>query len=1152
MKNKIYQLAKEEFEYTSATLILQEEWIRKETEEGKNAKGTLFIRNSDNRRMKGILYTTSPFIHLKTTTFSGTEALVDYELFSLERKAGELLSGEIYLITSCGEYRIGVELVIKENEQAKKAGNLFRLANLARSDWGAAVEQYKHLYAKRTGGGPASQELEEFLIDGSKKWKVQIRTDASSFFYDEVTDSFAESLILKKDNWGYLKIDVWSDAEFLQPEHKVIWSDNFIGDEYMLEFLIRKEKLHDGKNYGKLYIKTIHQLLTVEVCAICQSRKEEKLKQRKRKEAILALVHNYLNYRCGLIEKKAYTRESLLFRREHQSLFSEEMNQFLEISFMALDGQKALAEELLKDVPKQKGRLEKAAVAYLSYLSSEAPEKMEENALLIEKLWKEEMQNGRLLWFFLQTSTELSKNPQRKFEIIEEYNKKQKPSNLLHIELIEALNQQPTILKHLTPSLVRAFNWGIRMNLISAILLERYIFLATHEELRPIHALIGLKSIYHQEEDEEVLQAILAIMVKNNCKGSPYFSWYEKGILKQLRVAGLYEAYLSSAEEQSDLVIPKPVLAYFADDVTLPRETKEFLYAYIVKHKDSDEETYRSFCELIEAFALQSLSEGVLNVRMAIIYPEILKIEKLDDFYLKKLSQILFRQKLVCKNVNITGVYIQHKELEKEEYYPVCKGEAEVYLFTENPRISFVALDGARYGSSIEHTLEPYLDLSAWHKECYKVDAENVHLLLRLYERIEKYQKFDENANEIRHRVQDISGIKKEYEAECRTALIYQYFDKMEEEPLKEELLKISAEWVKEEDRPKLVDYCILQGLNERAYELIKLWNYKGVPMNRLLRLASRLLEKTMEKDDNLLRMCGYLLESGRCNHTTLTYLVWYYEGLLGQMVRIWEKAQENGVETWPLEERILVQLLFTEGYVVKHFKIFQSYYRKKKDVTLIRAYLNFYSYRYFVKGSAIQEEFFHLLPTEIKQEYSQIMALAYLQEKGRKKELTLTEQTVVRELLYPFFQKNQIFSFFKSFAGKLSMEEGVLNRTFIEYRTLPERRVSLAYRIAEMEDFKSVPMLELGYGIYSTDFLLFADEEIQYYITEYADDEEIITESYTVMEEDKSKELENSTFGLLGAILTARRLKDDAAMEELMEEYILQEYRKEKLFTML
>ncbi|MFW5675652.1 MAG: DUF5717 family protein, partial [Acetivibrio ethanolgignens] len=64
--------------------------------------------------------------------------------------------------------------------------------------------------------------------------------------------------------------------------------------------------------------------------------------------------------------------------------------------------------------------------------------------------------------------------------------------------------------------------------------------------------------------------------------------------------------------------------------------------------------------------------------------------------------------------------------------------------------------------------------------------------------------------------------------------------------------------------------------------------------------------------------------------------------------------------------------------------------------------------------------------------------------------------------------------------------------------------------------------------------------------------EEEAITESCTLIENDESRELENSSFGLLGAILTARQLAEDGTAEELMEEYILQEYRKEKLFTEL
>lgn len=1146
MKKKIYQLAREEFEDTTAALVLQEERIKRETQEDKSIKGTLFIRNSDNRRMKGVLYATAPFIHLQETSFSGTEALIDYELFPMERKAGELLFGEIYLVTSCGEYRIGVELLIKEDAEKKKAGNLFRLANLAQSDWEAAVEQYKRLYGKKSTG-PASQELEEQLIDGNKKWKVEIGTDSRNFYYEPVTESFAESLVLKKNTWGYLKINVWSDADFLQPEHKVIWSDNFIGNNYILEFLVCKEKLHAGKNYGRLYIATVHQTLCVEVCAVREGSREEKLRRRKQKEAFLLLVNNYQKYRCGLMDKEAYAKDGLAWEKEAKEFLPEKISQFLEIYFLVLSGETALAEEFLKDIALEKAE-DRAALAYLSCLCQRNEE---ENREFIKKEYQKKPDKGWLLWFWLQTDKEFFKEPEKRFQAIEEYNSRHLPGTVFYIELLEALNEQPSLLKELTPSVTGALNWGVRFNLLSQRVKERYIFLAAKEE-NTSHALKGLKALYSQEPSEEVLYAIVSIMVKNNCIGDAYFPWYKKGVLKQLRVNGLYEAYLCSLREEKGMEIPKQVLTYFAYDSILPDEAKELLYAYIIKHKEKDMETYLEFSGLIEQFALKRLSDKALNPSLAVIYPEILVKGKLEEFYLKRLSALLFRQRLICENPNITGVYVRHKELLEEEYVPLEKGKADIYLFTENPEISFCDAGGSRYGKSVEYRLERYLDLSDWLTECYQANPENVRLLLNLYEKIEKYQYFDENANEIRRKVLEVKGLRTEYQTECRLALIHQYFDKMEEEALKEQLLAFTPGVIKEKERAKLIDYCILQGLYERAYELIGIWGYDEVPKNRLLRLACRLLETVSGKEEVLLSLCNELLQWGRYNQATLAYLALYYEGLLGQMCFVWEKAQECRVETSLLEERILSQLLFDEGYTGESIRIFASYYRKRKNLTLIRAYLNFYSYRYFVKGVSLPEAFFTFLSKELKKEYVRIQSLAYLQWASEKKELLPEEKRQTEECLGYFLKQNEIFPFFKKFKDILSLEEGVLNRTFIEYRTLPGQRVSLSYRMSEMEDFKTIPMTELGYGIYSADFLLFQDETLQYYITEQDKNQELITESSTITKEDESKELENSAFGLLEAIVAARQLKDDEALEELMEEYILQEYRKEKLFKML
>lgn len=1135
MKKKIYQLAKEEFEYSTAMLILQEELLQKEVPEGGSVSGTLFVRNSDNRRMEGIVYATAPFIHLKTESFSGTEALIDYELFAMDKKAGKNLSGEIYLISSCGEYRICVELTVREEEQKKKAGNLFRLANLARSDWPAAVEQYKLMYARRSGGGPASQELEEFLIDGRKKWKIRISTDVASFCYAEVKESFVDSLVIQKDTWGYLKIEVWSDSEFLQPEHKVIWSDNFIGDVYMLEFLVKKEKLHAGKNYGRLYLKTIHQLLVIEVCAVCPCR-------RRKKEAELKLINTYFQYRCGLLEQDSYAKEGLRLLRENQRMFPELLEQYLDIYFILQTGQRALAEELLKDT-EPKADVEKGCGYWLWYLCCEAEEERNQYAEKLKELWEKNQENRWLLWFLLQVRESLPWDAEECFEQIERYHENHQPGAFLQLELLAVLNEQPALLKRLTRSLLCALNRGASMNLLSPEMKERYVFLAANEE-NGLQALKGLKELYQQEGSDQVLYALNAVMIRGGCLGERYLPWYEKGIQRQLRLPGLYEAYLCSACGQSKLTIPRQVLTYFSFGSQLADPVKEFLFSYIIRHKETEEEIYLSFLKQMEEFALKRLSEGAINPELALIYPEVLRPGEMNGFYLKKLSGLLFCEELSCDNPNITGVYVQHKELTTEKYYPLKEGRADILIFTENARLFFADKDGVRYGSSILYQRRAYLDPAYWYEDCYRIAGENIPLLLNRYEKIEKYQKFDENANEVRRRVLGIPGLKKEYETECRITLIHQYFDKMEEEPLKEQLLLFSPEMVEEKERPVLIDYCIIQGLRERACELIQRWGYQGVPCSRLLRLASSLLENTFEKDEMLLSLCRYLLRSRRYNKSILAYLVRYYEGLLKQMERIWRIAKESGVETWPIEERILVQLLFTGGYIGNHFKIFESYYEKKRDLSLNRAYLNYYSYRYFVKGSSLSEEFFDLLSRELDREFSEIMALAYLQEKSKKEELSLKEQQRVEKFLLYFLKKNRVFPFFKAYRDT--------NQTWIEYRTAPDRRVSLSYRLGDMAEIKTVPMAEAGYGIYVADFLLFPDEVLQYSIAEQGEEGEVVTESGTLVEKDESKELENSDFGLLGAILTALQLKEDRTAEALMEEYILQEYRKEKLFTEL
>ena len=60
----------------------------------------------------------------------------------------------------------------------------------------------------------------------------------------------------------------------MHPVKKQMTTADFIGSMLQVEYLIEKEKLHAGKNYGKLTLKSPYQTLEHTVCVYQKEQRE--------------------------------------------------------------------------------------------------------------------------------------------------------------------------------------------------------------------------------------------------------------------------------------------------------------------------------------------------------------------------------------------------------------------------------------------------------------------------------------------------------------------------------------------------------------------------------------------------------------------------------------------------------------------------------------------------------------------------------------------------------------------------------------------------------------------------------------------------------------------------------------------------------------
>ncbi len=89
-------------------------------------------------------------------------------------------------------------------------------------------------------------------------------------------------------------------------------------------------------------------------------------------------------------------------------------------------------------------------------------------------------------------------------------------------------------------------------------------------------------------------------------------------------------------------------------------------------------------------------------------------------------------------------------------------------------------------------------------------------------------------------------------------------------------------------------------------------------------------------------------------------------------------------------------------------------------------------------------------------------------------------------ELLHEFLCKNMNFAFFRHLPDSLCSRYQLHNRMLVEYHARPDSRIQIHYRMPkQQQEFISASMPNVYDGIFTWEFLLFRNDEVEYYITE-------------------------------------------------------------------
>ena len=1182
MREKISQAAKGVFGYESSNLQISVAELQIEINAGERIQGSISITNELSRYMRGSVNTDCHFLEFPENMFQGVTNEVSYIFHAETLQPGETVRGNICIISDCGTKKIPVTVTIGVpfcEVSTGKIKDLFHFTNLAKENPDEAASLFRNphfeeiflyrdnaniaLYRGLSRGTSKEMAMEEFLIAIHKKLPIRLRVDKSDFRYKDCEKSFTDHFVMTKDNWGFEEYHIKSDSSFVVPEHKIVWTDDFMGNTYSVPFLVDTDKMVPGENYARITISTVRQKIEITIAANKAGDSHEAMVLHlQRQRQIYRLMHLYLEFCMGHISNEEYLSEAGEVVLEMEKSGMTLVNQLFRVHLGMMEHRDTVVKsglaflETQKEKLKTKGGLLYCAYLYLRGLWADDDEVAAACVRKIEGYYQKDQRNWKLLWFLLYLSPEFQSEKRKLEEIVKMLNDSCR-SPMLYIEICSILNESPDLLLDLSHGICQALHWGCRQEYLGKELAMRYCYLAGRLKLFSKVVLNDLCRLYEQYREEEILAAVCKMLMKGQVTDKKAFYWYNLGIEHNLKLTDFYEYYMYSIDGHQEITLQDSTLLYFLYDNHLTVTKKAMLYAYIIQKKDTLDETYDSYRAIMEEFTLSQLEAGRMSNDLAVLYEEFVKEECINERIARQLPEVMFCHEIFCENPDIIGVYVTHRELEGEEFVPFVNGRAVVHIFTEHYRIFLADQLDNRYVQSVPYTSNKMLHLDHLAKSCMEKNAEDYRLLLYLQDRAERMNQRGKEMMDVRRRALTIPNISRYHYKKTFCMLVRYYYDNFEGDYLDEALANLDWAVVNPSDRKQFVEYCIVRRFFGKAMEGIEQYGYEKLEGKQLLKVASRSFAENMDQENtSLVKLAWFIFGTGHFDENLMKYLCKYYLGSIHEMVRIWRYAKGFSIEMEGFAERILGQIIFTEEMCPDAYEVFYEYYESGRDKLLILAFMKFFAYKYLVHNWMLSQKMFSYFYKEVQLQENPLCLIAVLKFLSQGGKLTEEEKQFADYNISKLYEKKMIFPFYRDFYGKISLPIHILDEYYVEYTANPEYEVRIHYLVSsgyEKDEYVTETMRDIFYGIRVKEFVLFQDEVLQYYISEVRPEGEVITKSATVsFDETMDNERTSSRYHMLNLMMIAREMKEEGTLIDLMKEYAQMQENVNLLFKPL
>ena len=961
---------------------------------GETGEDAFIVSSDDGTVMEGRVLADDPLFTVLTPEFAGVSEEIGFSYRSDGLRGGDKVKAVLAVITDRGEASVEVVLtvrtpypVVEDESGREEIRNLFHFANLARRDFDEAVRlfyvpgltelfhgserKYFSIYRGLSGTDTASDDrghnIEEFLIAIRKKDPMEYSVDRTDIVLDRISEDTEEIITVTRKGWGYTRLDISVDGDFLVLHKDRLLDRDFLGNISRLPVDIRHDALHAGKNFGAVRLHSPYAELEVriEVTRAADVVRGPQADHMKKQELEMKLIRSYVDYKLGkkrsrewLIETgktvadmtamapddvrfKLYTAHYLITAaRESEAVW-------------VLDGVRTSVEETVSY-----GNTMRAYFLYLETLISRDERKIGSVEEIITGMLRADPENWRLAWLLQFLFDDRSSGNARRMKLYTEQFENGCRSPLLYVEALDLMAQDPSVLKKLDDLALFCLTFAARHDAIPRPLIDRVVWILAREKKGCDRMYRILDACYRADPESGAVDAMCALMIKMGRTDREAFRWYKLGVSRDSRITRLYEYYMMSLPEPDgdwnpeDIEIPRQVLMYFSYRSELPADKNALLYRYVMSVKEDEPNLYAEYLPQIERFVAEQMAKGRIDRNLSALYSHFSTIQPSDPVSAERFFEAIHTAVYEINDPSIRRVVVVYDRLRTERVFPVVEGKSRVTIYSGESAVLLEDSIGRRYArptGQIKNrdmvwnkvgtprrlvdeksydSITPFLREGSANINLYLTEAGRMSVTS---ENVDRYRRLAE-ADQLMARCRN----------EISVALIRFYYDNDFTRQLADYIPRSHPGRMRARTRGEILEMLVLSGAYETAAEWILKYGFTGVSDRTLYRLCSRAIDRDVfPAGADGVKLAIAAFRTGKYDESILSCVVKEYSGLLEDELAVYRACGSFSVDTLPLAERILEQLIFTGGHTDQEDRIFRTFVKDGGQADLEIRYID-------------------------------------------------------------------------------------------------------------------------------------------------------------------------------------------------------------------